>query len=239
MTFGNKCDEVASNVPDGGGSGGQGTEGTDEEQTTKVVLLPFIEFYSGIGGWGLAFEQACSRLSQDSSTTSSGTDTASRRSRIVLQAQRVAAYDHSTLANDLLNYNSTRGVNVNEEGHESSVSARKKGTTKRARVSAGNKNKGDTSIVVTHQTPIESLSIYSLTRVPVKVWLMSPPCQPYTRNNEHMTDEADPRSKSFLHICSLLANPDFPVDKLPRLICLENVVRFEEVSEQKRKIICW
>jgi site-specific DNA-cytosine methylase len=238
MTFDNKCEEVA-NAPAEGSGGGQDTEGTAEEQTKKVVLLPYIEFYSGIGGWGLAFEQACAKLSQEDSTSSCGTDTASKQSsRIVLQAQRVAAYDHSTLANDLLNYNNSRtGVNRNEEeGHESSVSA-KKGTAKRARV-VGNSNKGDTkNIGVTHQTPIESLSISSLTRVPVKVWLMSPPCQPYTRNNEHMTDEADPRSTSFLHLCSLLANPDFSVDKLPKLICLENVVRFEEVSEQKMNII--
>jgi tRNA (cytosine38-C5)-methyltransferase len=59
------------------------------------------------------------------------------------------------------------------------------------------------------------------------LWMMSPPCQPHTRQHENQTaDLVDPRSSSFLHICSMLG--ELPVEDLPTMIALENVVGFAE-----------
>ena len=58
-------------------------------------------------------------------------------------------------------------------------------------------------------------------------WLLSPPCQPYTRQHA-MTDTEDPRAASLLHLCELLeAAP-------PSFICLANVVGFEMSRSRDR-----
>ncbi|KAJ8598828.1 hypothetical protein CTAYLR_008533 [Chrysophaeum taylorii] len=56
------------------------------------------------------------------------------------------------------------------------------------------------------------------------VWLLSPPCQPHTRQREDgRVDDLDPRSWSLAHLAGLMAVA------APRLFaCLENVVGFEK-----------
>ena len=67
-----------------------------------------------------------------------------------------------------------------------------------------------------------------ITVVPVAdVWVLSPPCQPHTRQHTHQDAELqDSRSQSFLHICRLLQEQPLQ-NKRPRCILLENVVGFE------------
>ena len=56
------------------------------------------------------------------------------------------------------------------------------------------------------------------------VWTLSPPCQPYTRNNTTAKrDLADPRAAALLRLCEVLPALARP----PRHILLENVVGFE------------
>lgn len=54
------------------------------------------------------------------------------------------------------------------------------------------------------------------------LWLMSPPCQPFTRQG-HQRDVADGRSQSFLHILDEMPNLRTP----PTHVLVENVVGFE------------
>ena len=58
-------------------------------------------------------------------------------------------------------------------------------------------------------------------------WLLSPPCQPYTRQHE-MTDIDDPRAASLLHLADLVEEAP------PRFICLENVVGFASSESRER-----
>ena len=63
------------------------------------------------------------------------------------------------------------------------------------------------------------------------LWLLSPPCQPYTRQGKQK-DTEDPRAESFLHLISVIptmANP-------PRMLLIENVVGFES-SETRERLI--
>ena len=56
--------------------------------------------------------------------------------------------------------------------------------------------------------------------------MSSPPCQPFTRNNDtDKRDSVDARSSAFLHIIQILRTIDEEV--LPKYIGLENVVGFE------------
>jgi tRNA (cytosine38-C5)-methyltransferase len=75
---------------------------------------------------------------------------------------------------------------------------------------------------------IEQIKVAQLQREwRADIWMMSPPCQPHTRQHENQTaDLVDPRSSSFLHICKLLG--ELPLDALPTIIALENVVGFAE-----------
>ncbi|CAE8618370.1 unnamed protein product, partial [Polarella glacialis] len=64
-----------------------------------------------------------------------------------------------------------------------------------------------------------------------RIWTMSPPCQPYTRQG-NVRDAEDPRAKPLLHIISVLrevANP-------PEAIVLENVRNFEN-SESFARLV--
>ena len=82
---------------------------------------------------------------------------------------------------------------------------------------------------------IETLTVAQLAAWNANLWMMSPPCQPHTRqhNNQH-ADLHDKRSQSFLHICRLLAHSVWDdvncvsqQKRRPTWILLENVVGFE------------
>lgn len=82
-----------------------------------------------------------------------------------------------------------------------------------------------------HHSPIPStrsidhIQARELDSYHAELWMMSPPCQPHTRNNTtEKRDIKDPRSSSFLHLLHLLTEMTSP----PLAIILENVVGFEK-----------
>ncbi|KAG1829468.1 S-adenosyl-L-methionine-dependent methyltransferase [Suillus variegatus] len=75
---------------------------------------------------------------------------------------------------------------------------------------------------------ISTLSAADLLHLDADVWLLSPPCQPYTILNPDARGEADPRAKSFLHLIDHVL-PDLTAqDSQPRYILIENVASFRD-----------
>jgi tRNA (cytosine38-C5)-methyltransferase len=73
---------------------------------------------------------------------------------------------------------------------------------------------------------IEDLTLEHVLAWQADVFLMSPPCQPHSRQHSNQdADLQDPRSKGFLHLCRLLEQ--IPENSLPKIVLLENVVGFE------------
>lgn len=71
---------------------------------------------------------------------------------------------------------------------------------------------------------LEHVTVKNLDAHRADLWMMSPPCQPFTRNNDTaVRDKVDPRTASFVHLQELLQQ----MQHQPRLIFLENVVGFE------------
>ena len=77
---------------------------------------------------------------------------------------------------------------------------------------------------------IRSLTAAQLDAREAWLWLLSPPCQPYTRLGKRR-DHEDPRAAALLHLISLLPTLMRP----PTHLLLENVVGFE-VSETARRM---
>ncbi|KAI0235390.1 hypothetical protein L0F63_006351 [Massospora cicadina] len=78
---------------------------------------------------------------------------------------------------------------------------------------------------------IDALQAKEVDGLKANCWMMSPPCQPFTRGG-CMRDDTDPRSKPLLHLVELLptlANP-------PALLMLENVKNFE-ISNCRNKLV--
>lgn len=72
------------------------------------------------------------------------------------------------------------------------------------------------------QKPIQQLNSENLKNA--NMWMMSPPCQPYTRQNETTKrDLMDKRSSALIHLCKILDK----MSKPPTYFLLENVVNFE------------
>jgi tRNA (cytosine38-C5)-methyltransferase len=115
----------------------------------------------------------------------------------------VGSYDHSDLCRDVYTWN-FGGGGVEERGRNGS----KKGTAVR----------------------IDRMQPQELDGV-ANVWMMSPPCQPHTRQHENQSRELDdPRSASFLNICGMLET----LRALPKVVLLENVVGFESSESWRR-----
>lgn len=74
---------------------------------------------------------------------------------------------------------------------------------------------------------LEGISAKDLDKFQADCWVMSPPCQPYTRTREQDSkrDQEDPRAKAFLRLITLLNGDELKI--LPRYIALENVIGFE------------
>jgi site-specific DNA-cytosine methylase len=79
------------------------------------------------------------------------------------------------------------------------------------------------------QVNIGALSVAKLSSYGASTWLMSPPCQPYTRKGLKK-DSADGRARSFLDILDLLPKLSRP----PKFILIENVVGFEASDTRER-----
>lgn len=71
---------------------------------------------------------------------------------------------------------------------------------------------------------LDKITAKELDSLAADLWMMSPPCQPHTRNNTtDNRDDRDPRSVSFLNLIAQLET----MAKRPQRIILENVVGFE------------
>ncbi len=203
------------------------------------ITLTYLEFYSGIGGWGYAVEQACRSIVKGAALTAppnTGTTEGEAIHHIdgfQLQARLLAAYDHSDLANSVFCHNHrifSNGISCVDAFSSSSLtptaSISNKGNGEKRMKKAKYSNEEQFNIRP-RQTPIERLTLEELQCHSADIWCMSPPCQPHTRqhSNQHMESE-DARSKSFLHLCKLLC--DMEEKTLPKLILLENVIGFEK-----------
>ncbi|KAF9925169.1 tRNA (cytosine-5-)-methyltransferase, partial [Linnemannia zychae] len=73
------------------------------------------------------------------------------------------------------------------------------------------------------QRNIEAVPLEFYDKQEADVWLMSPPCQPYTRTG-NQEGSKDTRAKSFLYLMDILPKMTHP----PNYILLENVKGFEE-----------
>ncbi|VVB17205.1 unnamed protein product [Arabis nemorensis] len=73
-----------------------------------------------------------------------------------------------------------------------------------------------------HQGNIQSLTASDLDRYNADAWLLSPPCQPYTRQGLQK-HSGDARAYSFLKILELIPHTSKP----PQMLLVENVVGFE------------
>jgi len=80
---------------------------------------------------------------------------------------------------------------------------------------------------------IQDLAATQLIEWDAHLWLMSPPCQPHTRQHSNRDrDLDDPRSRSFLHLCDLLE--DLPARHRPVAVLLENVDGFQRSKSAER-----
>src|SRR5436309_1751695 len=66
------------------------------------------------------------------------------------------------------------------------------------------------------------LNIEDIEKYKDNCWLMSPPCQPYTRGGKSL-DDKDQRSSGLLHLIEIMPKLSDP----PNYIFLENVLNFE------------
>ena len=123
------------------------TTNSINDMTTKITSLTYLEFYSGIGGWGYALEHACRSINNKNKNDDGS---------ILLQPQLLAAYDHSDLCNTVLLHNH-QFPNISS----SSIPANNK------------KRKKQQSL--TSQTPIEKITLETLSSFNANIWCMSPP----------------------------------------------------------------
>ena len=85
-------------------------------------------------------------------------------------------------------------------------------------------------------TPSSLIKLFKSKRVKGNtphMWLLSPPCQPFSRRGQQK-DREDPRNESFLHLIDLLQ--EMENNQLPQYILIENVAYFEK-SETREYLI--
>ncbi|XP_050230974.1 tRNA (cytosine(38)-C(5))-methyltransferase 2 [Mercurialis annua] len=82
-----------------------------------------------------------------------------------------------------------------------------------------------------YQGNIQSLTAADLDTYAAHAWLLSPPCQPYTRQGLQK-HSGDPRAFSFLKILELIPHARKP----PQMLFVENVVGFE-MSDTRLKMV--
>jgi len=212
-------------------------------KSSPTTCLTYLEFYSGVGGWTMALEEACHRINDcckeecvhgNSSLDTTNTvvletsDTSNQEvtegkdketmeqqhhyslSTPSLQLKRLAAFDHSDVCNLVFQHNFSNAAE--KESQPQSQQGIKRKRTKNPK---------------SKPTSIEKLTKKQLETYNATIWTMSPPCQPHTRQHLNQKEDVnDPRSKSFLHLCEMIMCMDEM--KLPSVILMENVVRFEQ-----------
>jgi len=109
----------------------------EDVKQERVVSLTYLEFYSGIGGWTMAIDEACRKINRRNYCLSRPLSPASQsppsseakaqchrpeqeqeqeqehHPRLRLSAKRLAAFDHSDLCNRVLRYNFTDDDDAN------------------------------------------------------------------------------------------------------------------------------
>mmetsp|Transcript_83683 Transcript_83683/g.194619 ORF Transcript_83683/g.194619 Transcript_83683/m.194619 type:complete len:429 (-) Transcript_83683:51-1337(-) len=83
-----------------------------------------------------------------------------------------------------------------------------------------------------HLKTIECLALEELDACGADLWLLSPPCQPFTRSGRRQ-DHEDKRTAGFLHLIALLPFLHHP----PKRVLLENVVGFERSQCRDRLLV--
>ena len=132
--------------------------------------------------------------------------------RVPLDSHCLGAFDHSDLCHKVFTHNFP----------DVKQSVIKKATRKNKKQKVNDKKESK-------PVAIENLTKDYLEDAAAKLWMMSPPCQPHTRQHSNQEqDVEDPRSKSFLHLCDMISS--MKSESLPKVILLENVIGFESVS---------
>ncbi|KAF9930745.1 tRNA (cytosine-5-)-methyltransferase [Mortierella alpina] len=78
---------------------------------------------------------------------------------------------------------------------------------------------------------IDRLTVKDIEKYKANCWLMSPPCQPYTRGGK-LLDDQDNRAKPLLHLLDELEKMTTP----PTFLFLENVKNFETSRSRERLV---
>eukprot|EP01060_Flectonema_neradi_P029463 TRINITY_DN4083_c1_g1_i1.p1 TRINITY_DN4083_c1_g1~~TRINITY_DN4083_c1_g1_i1.p1 ORF type:complete len:360 (+),score=37.39 TRINITY_DN4083_c1_g1_i1:781-1860(+) len=75
---------------------------------------------------------------------------------------------------------------------------------------------------------IEHLKLQEIQKLTADMWLLSPPCQPFTLGGGRgdTAGDSDNRCKSFSHLTKILN--DLPADSKPKWIIIENVPQFSD-----------
>ena len=134
-----------------------------DEKRNKDVILNYLEFYSGIGGWGLALQQACKDVSSRNEF---------QNSDMTFKVNRLAAFDHSDLANSVLAHNSN--AFLHKESSKASSDSVSEPECKRIKNVDKNEKRRK------KKNPLSSVSIERLTSKQLNqfgahIWVMSPP----------------------------------------------------------------
>ncbi|VEU36398.1 unnamed protein product [Pseudo-nitzschia multistriata] len=209
-----------------------------------TVSISYVEFYSGVGGWTMALEEGLGRLRERLSGEGHGSpkDQNNGQGRPVrYELNRLAALDHSDLCTRVFSHNFLDRKSEEQQTQQQQQQQQQQQHPQH------------------HQKPqpsgpkalsIERMSIKQLEEWSADVWVMSPPCQPHTRQHNGGSESCndakdldDPRSRSFLKICEWLEGPPpsgtgrrrrLRDESLPSLILLENVVGFESSGSFRR-----
>ncbi|KAF9984079.1 tRNA (cytosine-5-)-methyltransferase [Mortierella antarctica] len=116
----------------------------------------------------------------------------------------------------------------NESGHQGDILQAFDINTTANEVYAHNHGKKHLS-----QRNIEAVKMEVYDKHKADVWLMSPPCQPYTRTG-NQEGSKDTRAKSFLYLMNILPKMQHP----PNYLLLENVKGFEESDSRDLLVDC-
>ena len=177
---------------------------SSSELSRNEIELTYVEFYAGLGGWTMALEDAIERLCQEEEEEEQQQQEKDDGSDFspTLRLRRLAAFDHSDICRSVFEHNF--GEN------DGDGKKKKKGKTK----------------CCCNSMPIERLTLEQVESWNSMIYVMSPPCQPHTRQHSNQQEDLnDPRSTSFLHLVDLLSK--MKQANLPKLILLENVIGFE------------
>lgn len=82
-----------------------------------------------------------------------------------------------------------------------------------------------------HTVNLEHCPVPFFEKIQADCWLLSPPCQPYTRGGLQRDDQ-DARAAGLLHLIEVLNQMENP----PRFLFLENVLNFE-VSRSRHRLV--